>query len=81
MTVWVAPSRFVKLTRAPAWTLRLDGVKAKLMIVTDAAIIGGAVGADVGRGIETAGWGVGAGVSRGVGDAVGDGVAPVTEGD
>jgi hypothetical protein len=74
VTVWVTPSRFVNVTRVPVWTLRLEGVKAKLAILTEAAIIGGAVGACVGRGVETTGCGVGGGVSMGVGDAVGDGV-------
>ena len=63
------------------WTLRLDGVKAKPAILTEAAIIGGAVGACVGRGVETTGCGVGGGVSTGVGEAVGDGVALVAAGD
>jgi hypothetical protein len=78
VTVWVTASRFVKVTRVPARTLRLDGVNAKFMMLTTAAIIGGAVGrgvgAGVGRGVETTGCGVGAGVSMGVGEAVGDGV-------
>ncbi len=79
MTVWVTASRFVNVTRVPVRTLRLEGVNAKLMILTTAAIIGGAVGrgvgAGVGRGVETTGCGVGAGVSTGVGEAVGEGVA------
>lgn len=78
VTVWVTTSRFMNVTRVPARTLRLDGVNAKLMMLTTAAIIGGAVGrgvgAGVGRGVETTGCGVGAGVSTGVGEAVGDGV-------
>ena len=81
VTVWVAPSRFVNVTRVPVWTLRLAGVKAKPAILTEAAIIGGAVGACVGRGVETTGCGVGGGVSTGVGEAVGDGVALVAAGE
>src|ERR1700674_95528 len=57
---------------------RLDGVKAKLTMLTAAAIGGGAVGrgvgAAVGRGVEATGCGGGAGVATGVGEAVGDGV-------
>ena len=85
MTVWVTASRFVNVTRVPVWTLRLEGVNAKLMMVTTAPIIGGAVGrgvgAGVGRGVETTGCGVGAGVSMGVGEAVGDGVELAPAGD
>jgi hypothetical protein len=87
VTVWVLASLFVKVTRAPLRTLRLDGVKAKFMILTDDAIIGGTVGrgvgAAVGRGVETTGCEVGAGVSTGVGETVGDGVevAAAGEGD
>jgi hypothetical protein len=87
VTVWVTASRLVNVTRVPVWTLRLAGVNAKLMMVTPAAVIGGAVGrgvgAGVGRGVGTTGCGVGTGVSTGVGDAVGDGVelAAAADGD
>jgi len=85
VTVWVTASRFVKVTRVPVWTLRLDGVNAKPMMVTAAAVIGGAVGrgvgAGAGRGVETTGCGVAAGVSMGVGEAVGDGVELAAAGD
>jgi hypothetical protein len=87
VTVWVLASLLVKVTRAPLRTLRLDGVKAKFMILTDDAIIGGTVGrgvgAGVGRGVETTGCEVGAGVSTTVGETVGDGVelAAAGEGD
>jgi hypothetical protein len=67
------------------WTLRLEGVNAKPMMVTAAAVIGGGVGrgvgAGVGRGVETTGRGVAAGVSTGVGEAVGDGVELAAAGD
>jgi hypothetical protein len=72
VTVWAEASRFVNVTRVPIRTLRLDGLKAKLMIWTDAAIGGGAVGGIVGRGVVTTGCG--AGVATGVGGAVGDAV-------
>ena len=87
MTVWVTASRFVNVTRVPMWTPRLEGLNAKLMILTAAAIIGGAVGRGVGtcvgRGVETTGCGVGAGVSTGAGDPLGDGVelAAAADGD
>jgi hypothetical protein len=79
VTVWVTASRFVNVTRVPVWTLRVEGANAKLMILTRAAIIGGAVG----RGVETTGCGAGAGVSTVVGDALGDGVglAAAADGD
>jgi hypothetical protein len=81
----VTASRFVNVTRVPARTLRLEGVNAKLMMLTTGAIIGGAVGrgvgAGVGLGVETTGCGVGAGVSTGVGEAVGDGVELAAKGD
>jgi hypothetical protein len=76
VTVWVAVSRFVNVTRVPTRTLRLDGVNAKFMILTDAAIgAGGGVGRGVGRGVEMTAGGAGVGVATGVGEAVGDGVA------
>lgn len=85
MTVWVSASRFVKVTRVPEWTLRLNGVNAKLMIVTVVAVTGGAVGrgvgVGVGRSVETTGCGVGAGVSAGGGAVVGDGVELAAAGD
>jgi hypothetical protein len=83
-TVWVTASRFVNVTRVPVWTLRLEGVNAKPMMVTAAAVIGGTVGrgvgAGVGRGVET-GRGVATGVSTGVGEAVGDSVALAAAGE
>jgi hypothetical protein len=55
------------------------------MMVTTAAIIGGAVGrgvgAGVGRGVGTTACGVGAGVSMGVDDVLGDGVELAAAGD
>ena len=89
MTVCVVPSRFVNVTRAPAWTLILDGLNAKFMMMTDGGGVGSGVGVGrgvgtgVGRGVETTGCGVGAGVSTGVGETVGDGVelAAAGEGD
>jgi len=77
VTVCVVPSRFVNVTRVPVWTLRLEGVNAKPMMLTDAAITGGGVG----RGVETTGCGVGVGVSMGVGETVGDGVEVGAAGD
>ncbi|MEA2635373.1 MAG: hypothetical protein QOH92_2140 [Chloroflexota bacterium] len=76
VTVWVAMSSFVNVTRVPTRTLSADGLKAKLIILTDAAIGGGGGGAVVGRGVDTTGCGVGAGVAAGaeVGDSVGDAV-------
>jgi hypothetical protein len=66
----------VNVTRVPTRTLSADGLNAKLIILTDAAIGGGGGGAIVGRGVDTTGSGVGAGVAvgAGVGDAVGDAV-------
>jgi hypothetical protein len=85
VTVWVLASLFVKVTRAPLRTVRLDGVKAKFMILTDDAIIGGTVGrgvgAGVGRGVATTGCGAGAAVSTGAGEAVGEGVELAAAGD
>jgi hypothetical protein len=80
VTVWVAVSRFVNVTRVPMRTLRAAGLKAKFMIRTDVTIGGGAVGGVVGRGVETIGCGVGASVATGVvvGDAVGDTVGLAT---
>jgi hypothetical protein len=77
VTVWVVPSRFVKVTRVPEWTLRVEGMKAKLMMLTDAPIIGGGVE----RGVEITGCGVGVGVSTGVAEAVGDAVDVAAAGD
>jgi hypothetical protein len=78
VAVWVVASRFVNVTRVPVWTLRLEGVNAKPAIAIDTTIIGGtvgfAVGAGIGRGVETTGCGVDGGVSTGVGEADGDGV-------
>ena len=85
MTVWVTASRFVNVIRVPVWTLSSDGVNAKPMILTAAAIIGGTVGrgvgAGVGRGVDPTGCGVGAGVPIGVGEAVGNGVELAAAGD
>ena len=71
VTVWLAWSLFVKVTRPPRRTLTLGGANAKLAMLTDA--VSGA-GGGVGRGVETTGGGVGAGVATGVGDGVADGV-------
>ena len=76
VTVWVAISRFVNVTRVPTRTPSADGLKAKLIILTDATIGGGGKGC----GVETTGRGVGAGVAAGtgVGEAVGEAVGVAT---
>ena len=81
VTVWVVASPFVNVTRVPIRTLRPDGLNAKFMMRTDAAIGGGVAGGVVGRGVETSGCGVGAGVSTGAGEAVDGGVELVAPGD
>jgi hypothetical protein len=80
VTVWVVISRFVNVTRVPSRTVSADGLNAKLIILTDAAIGGGGGGAIVGRGVDTTGCGVGAGVAvgAGVGESAGEAVGVAT---